>query len=418
MVRWVIILCLAGFVDIRAQEPRLEYIPAKWDQILQQVKDIREDAKAEEDSLTRVILEQEDMLREQKRNAKKVLRWNTEDIKAPGSPKDFTSWFHFSPNHQDATGTCWAYAATSFVESEITRIKGKKIKLSEMHTVYYEYLEKIRRFVEKRGNSYVGQGSQIGSGLRIMDWYGIVPESVYPGTMDEFHDHEKMYEEISDYLDFIKTHKIWDTERVLEGVKVILNHTMGEPPAEFFFAGEIWTPKRFAREFLHFNGGDYVNLISTMKDPFYTYTAFDVPDNWWLDSSYYNIPLEQWMEVIETAVKQGYTVAIGGDVSEPSFIKEKDIAVTAPVDIPERNIDQASREYRIYNGCTTDDHGVHIVGFTRYGGRDWYLVKDSGSTGRAGNHFGYMFYREDYIRLKMLSITLHRDAAEKMIGQF
>lgn len=418
MVQRVIILCLIGFSILYAKEPQLEYVPAKWDQILQQVKDIREDANAEEDSLTRTILDQEEKIREHKRETKKVLRWNTEDMKAPGSPSDFTSWFHFSPNHQDATGTCWAFAATSFVESEIDRISGKRIKLSEMHTVYYEYLEKVRRFVEKRGNSYVGQGSQIGSGLRIMDWYGIVPESVYPGTPGEFHDHEEMYDEIIDYLDFMESHDIWDTERVLEGVKVILNHTMGEPPAEFVFAGETWTPKRFAREFLQFDGEDYVDLISTMKDPFYSYTSFDVPDNWWMDSSYYNIPLDDWMEVIETAVKQGYTVAIGGDVSEPSFHKERDIAVTAPVDIPEKNIDQESREYRIYNGCTTDDHGVHIVGYTKHGGRDWYLIKDSGSTGRAGDHFGYMFYREDYIRLKMLGITLHRDAAEKVIGSF
>lgn len=418
MIRRFLILILAGFCTLFGKEPVLEYVPAQWDQILQQVKEIRETETAMEDSLTEVILSEEEVIREKERDEKRVLRWKADNSDSPDSPEEFKSLFHFSPNHQDATGTCWSFAATSFVESETARLNGKKIKLSEMHTVYYEYLEKVRRFAQKRGKSYVGQGSQIGSGLRIMDWYGLVPESVYPGKKGEYHDHERMYEEIVDYLDFIESHKIWDIEWVLEGVKTILNHYMGEPPVEFEFAGKSWTPRDFAWEFLGFEARDYVDLISTIKEPFYTFTEFDVPDNWWRDSSYYNIPLEQWMDVIQSAVSDGYTIAIGGDVSEPSFYKEKDIAITTAVDIPEKHIDQESREYRIYNGCTTDDHGVHIVGYTRHGGRDWYLIKDSGSTGRAGDHFGYMFYREDYIRLKMLGITLHRDATEKVIGSF
>jgi len=417
MKRGIVILTVLSFSVLYGKEPGLEYISWQEDQIYEAIKEIRASEKTRRDSITRVILEEEHQIKEKERNERKVLRWNVDDIKAPTSPEVFTSAFHFSPNHQDATGTCWAFAATSFVESEITRINGKKIKLSEMHTVYYEYLEKVRRFVEKRGESYVGQGSQIGSALRIMEWYGLVPDSVYPGKMGDYYDHEEMFCEIEDYLEFAKLHQLWDTNQVLEGVRVILNNHMGEPPTHFEFAGELWTPHQFAKEFLEFEQSNYVDLISTMESPFYIYTQFNVPDNWWKDSSYYNIPLEKWMEVIKTAMKNGYTVAIGGDVSEPSFYKEKDIAITAPIDIPEKYIGQESREYRIYNGCTTDDHGVHLVGYTRYGGRDWYLIKDSGNTGRAGSHFGYMFYRDDYIKLKILGITLHHDIAEKVLGE-
>ncbi len=403
---------------LKAGSPVLEYIPYRQDEIYRQIEKIREAEKSRKDSVTESVRERQEEQSEKEKVERKLLRWNLEDVKYPGSPDVFLQTFHFPPNHQDATGTCWSYAATSFIESEIARISGKKIKLSEMHTVYYEYLEKVRRYVERRGDSFIGQGSQIGSALRIMDLYGIVPESVYPGKKGEFHDHKMLFKELKDYLDYIQTHDIWETDRVLEGVKVILNHYMAEPPVEFEFAGKSWTPREFSREFLGFQAGDYVDLISTMKEPFYTFTEFDVPDNWWRDSSYYNVPLDPWMDVIQSAVRDGYSVAIGGDVSEPSFYKEKDVAVTAPVDIPFKLIDQESREYRIYNGCTTDDHGVHIVGYTRHGGKDWYLMKDSGSTGRAGEFFGYMFYREDYIKLKMLGITLHRDAAKKVIGEF
>ena len=33
---------------------------------------------------------------------------------------------------QDRTGTCWSFSTSSFLESEIIRLTGKKIDLSEM----------------------------------------------------------------------------------------------------------------------------------------------------------------------------------------------------------------------------------------------------------------------------------------------
>jgi bleomycin hydrolase len=416
MRRLIVFFAFIGI--LAAEKPGLEYIPDRQDEIFRRIDSIRETEEANLDSVTEVIQKKQDAKAKEEKERRKLLRWNMEDIKRPGDPESFSQIFHFSPNHQDATGTCWSFAATSFIESEITRMGGKKIKLSEMHTVYYEYLEKIRRYIERRGDSFIGQGSQIGNALQIMDRYGIVPESVYPGKKGEFHDHKKLFKELTAYLDYVEDQSNWDPDRVTKGVRVILNHYLGEPPEVFEFAGEDWTPCRFSQEFLNFRAEDYVDLISTMKEPFYIYTIFDVPDNWRRDSSYYNIPLDQWMKVIKSAVEEGYSVAIGGDVSEPSFYKEKDMAVTAPVDIPAKHIDQEAREYRIYNGSTTDDHGIHIVGYTRYKGWNWYLVKDSGSTGRAGDFFGYMFYRDDFIKLKMLGITLHRDAVEKVIGEF
>ena len=74
-----------------------------------------------------------------------------------------------------------------------------------------------------------------------------------------------------------------------------------------------------------------------------------------------------------------------------------------------RAINQGSREHRIVNGETGDDHGVHLVGFTREGGRDWFLVKDSNRSSRLGEHKGYYMWSGDYVKLKMLAFTVHRD---------
>jgi len=418
MKKSLIITALFFSFSLMAEKPVLEYIPYRQDEIFIRIDEKREADEIVSDSVTREILDRQEKEAKKEKDDRRRLRWNMADVKKPSSPAVFQQIFHFDPIHQDATGTCWSYSATSLIESETARLTGKKIKLSEMHTVYYEYLEKARRFVRERGDSFMGQGSQINSALRIMDWYGIVPESVYPGKKGEFHDHSQMFKEIIAYLDFVKENDIWDEERVLNGVRVILNHSLGEPPIEFEFSGKTWTPKQFATEFIEFKIEDYVDLMSTMAYPFNSYAIFDVPDNWWKDSSYYNIPLDTWMTVLKSAVTNGYSVAIGGDISEPSLFEDKDVAVVASVDIPSKLIDQEAREYRIYNGSTTDDHGIHIVGYTRYAGWDWYLIKDSSSDGRAGEFFGYLFYREDFIKLKMLGYTVHRDAVEKILGKF
>src|SRR3990172_5686730 len=84
---------------------------------------------------------------------------------------------------QGNTGTCWSFSTTSFFESEIYRINKRKVKLSEIYTAYWEYVEKVRRFVRERGNSYVAEGSEANAVRRIWEEYGIVPAESYSSKM-------------------------------------------------------------------------------------------------------------------------------------------------------------------------------------------------------------------------------------------
>ncbi|HSG27451.1 MAG TPA: hypothetical protein VLA34_03150, partial [Candidatus Krumholzibacterium sp.] len=158
------------------------------------------------------------------------------------------------------------------------------------------------------------------------------------------------------------------------------------------------------------DSSDYVQFISTLSAPFYEMAKFDVHDNWRPTSTYYNIPLDEFYGNIKRAAADGYTVCIGGDVSEPGYYGPEDAAIIPTFDIPYDYIDQDSREMRIFTRETDDDHGVHLVGYRKVGGRDWFLIKDSARASRHGRHHGYIFYRDDYIKLKMLSYTVHRDA--------
>ena len=80
-------------------------------------------------------------------------------------------------------------------------------------------------------------------------------------------------------------------------------------------------------------------------------------------------------------------------------------------------IDKNARQFRFSNHSTTDDHGIHFVGYLEKDGRDWYLIKDSGSGLRNGRNVGYRFYDEDYVKLKIMNIMLPKDFAEKVLDR-
>ena len=61
-----------------------------------------------------------------------------------------------------------------------------------------------------------------------------------------------------------------------------------------------------------------MSLTSYTHEPFYKPFVIEVQDNWrWAPS--YNLPLNDLMEVMESAVRNGYTFAWGADVSEDGF---------------------------------------------------------------------------------------------------
>jgi bleomycin hydrolase len=253
-----------------------------------------------------------------------------------------------------------------------------------------------------------------------MKQYGAVPEEAYPGTTDPDgrYDQDRMFRELTDYLAFVKDHDMWDEEEVLAEVRAILNKYMGAPPTTVTWNGKTMTPKEFATGVLKLNPDDYVDFMSTLAEPFYTQIEFKVEDNWWHDSSYHNVPLAEWYTALKSAVQAGYTVAIGGDVSEPGLYGFEDLAVIPDFDIPQKYINQSSREFRMGNGTTGDDHGIHLLGMAQAGGHDWFLIKDSGSSSNWGKFKGYYFYRDDFVRLKMLTYAVHKDAVKALLKKF
>ena len=372
------------------------------------------------DSITAEIEEKRRLFDKEKSKDRKVIRFDFSDIEKPGSPEEFDAPFHFPPVAQYYTSTCWSFGTTSFLESEIKRLNGDEVKLSELYTAYWEFVEKARGFVRKRGHQIFPSGSESDAVLIIWEKYGIVPAEAYTGLIaeEDRHDHRAMTREMRRYLEHCREHGYWDEEKVVAHIRFILDAHIGRPPEEFVYNGKKMTPGSFLDEVVRLELDDYVQIMSTISMPFHEFSEFEVPDNWRPTDTYYNVPLELFYECIRKATEMRYTVCIGGDVSEPGYNGFEDAAIVPTFDIPQRYIDQDSREFRFYNKTTEDDHGLHLLAGRVVGDREWYLIKDSARSARHGNHGGYYFYRDDYIKLKMLTYMIHRDVAEQVFEGF
>ena len=358
--------------------------------------------------------------REIRGKEEKYLSFDFSTIERPDSPEEFTQYFHFPPIRQSRTGTCWSFATTSFLESELKRLGKAEVKLSEIHTVYWEYVEKTRRFIKEKGNSFLGEGSEHNAVTARMKEYGAVRASDYSGLLSgqREHNHSKLFQEVKDYLQFCKKNEYWDEKKAISYVKSILNKHLGKPPESIEVDGQALTPKEYLENVLRLPLDDYVCFMSLKSLPFYTKGEYKVPDNWWHSEEYYNVPLDDFYEAIEAAIKKDYTVALGGDISEPGISGEDDMAIIPTFDIPRKLIDQDSREFRFTNRTSTDDHAIHIVGYKEMGDHIWLLIKDSGKGAHKGQFKGYYFYRDDFIRLKMLSFMVHKDAVTDLLEKF
>ncbi len=349
----------------------------------------------------------------------KYLTFDWSKVERPRELKEFKQIWHTPPIRQWWTNTCWCFAGTSFLESEAKRLMGHEMKLSEMYTVYFEYIEKAKEYVRTKGKSVFEEGGQVEGVLLRWKQYGIVPQVDYPGlgNNQKVYNHELLIDELHAYLGMVKKNGYWDEEVVVKSVRAILDKHLGVPPTHVTVEGKEYTPQEFLKNVLKLNCDDYVAILSLKHIPFWTKGIYPVPDNWWKSENYHNVPLEDFYTGMVKAVKAGHTIAIAGDVSEPGYDGTENCAIVPSFDVPQSAINQDSREFRFYNHTTEDDHGIHIVGHTQKGGRDWFLVKDSSRTSQRGVP-GYLFFRDDYVKLKMLTYVVHRDAVKDLLVKF
>jgi len=350
--------------------------------------------------------------------------------------------------NQNQTGTCWSFSALSYMESEIIRLTGKKVDLSEMYVVRNAYVDKAENFIRMNGKANLDQGGEFHDIPWVISRYGIVPESAYAGLNYGFdtHNHDEMVAGLKGFVEAINK-KPQDGKLLPNWRKAateIVDAYLGELPDDlnkFTFKedGIEYTPFSYTKK-IGLNPDDYISLTSFTHHPFYKSFVVEIPDNWAMQTSF-NIPLDELMSVMESSLMNGFTFAWAADVSEKGF-SPRDALAILPVElntiqekgkndiffnttgtektsnafmqpVKEQWVTPAERQAAFDEQTTTDDHGMHATGIIQdQKGTKYLIIKNSWGTDY-NTKGGYFYASFPYVRYKTIMIQIHKDALSK-----
>lgn len=353
-----------------------------------------------------------------------------------------------SVKDQNKTGTCWCFSTNSFLENEILKKTGKEVDLSEMFVVYHCYADKAMKHIRMDQKINFEQGGSTLDVPYVWKKYGMVPEEVYSGLNygDKKHNHYELIAGLKGYLNGIarmpnrQLSTAW-----YNGFIGILDAYFGKLPEKFSHDGKEYTPETYAAS-LGINIDDYIPFTSFTHHPFNEKFALEVADNW-LWGEYYNVKMEEMKQIVDNAIKNGYSVAWAADVSERGFQWKNGFAVL-PVEKSaetlegtelarwtklsdkdreneqnkikgpgeEIKVTQELRQEWFDAHKTTDDHGMVIVGdAVDQEGNRYYKVKNSWDTNQL--YDGYIYVSEAYFLAKTMDIVVNKAAVPAEIAK-
>ena len=343
---------------------------------------------------------------------------------------------------QNRSGTCWDYSTLSYFESEILKATGKTYDLCEAFVANKTYMDRAVQVVRLHGDCQFAQGGSAYDVLHVLKNQGICPEDAmpFPGSLygDSLNNFNEFFGQLEPYVAGIAkstANKISSQWKV--GLQGILDAYLGQCPEKFTYEGKEYTPKSFAAS-LGLNFDDYVTITSYSHHPYYTQYAVEVQDNWRNPLSW-NLPMEDMARILENAVMNGYTVAWGGDVSEPGFTrkglayfvdtkkaeglsgsdmarwlklspaKRTNLIDSLGCKVPELEPTAEQRQQRFDNWELTDDHGMLIFGIAKdQHGKEYYMVKNS--WGETGDYKGIWYMTKNYIVANTMDYLVNKKA--------
>ena len=343
---------------------------------------------------------------------------------------------------QNQSGTCWDYSSLGFFEAELLRLGKGTYDLCESFVAYHTYMDRAEKAIRMHGDVSFSQGGSFYDVLYCMRHYGIVPQEAmpFPGSLygDSLFNFNTLDAQASAYVKSIANSQMKKIPLTWKStLSNIYANYFGELPKTFTYKGKSYTPESFQKS-LGLNLDDYVSLTSFTHHPFYSKFIIEVQDNWrWAES--YNLPIDEFMTVMESAVRNGYTFAWGADVSETGFSRNGIATVPAKSyknDLTgsdaarwmgtngkqvnqadskdELTITQQLRQTAYDNWETTDDHGMVIYGLAKDPqGKEYFMVKNS--WGEYGRYKGIFYASKPYVAYKTMNILINKNAIPKDI---
>lgn len=309
---------------------------------------------------------------------------------------------------QYMSSTCWSFAGNSFLESELLLKNRQQINLSEMFVARYSYINKVYQYLAQNGKTFFTPGGQFHDIVKVIKEYGIVPETVYNGKPhgESNHNHAKLDTFMLHFADkLLRQKKNRPSAGDLVYMDKILDQWLGKVPETFVYKGRSYTPLSFTKDVLQFNADDYIELTSYTHHPFYKYFVLEDKYNWTKDN-YYNVQLDDLMQISDSALANGYTVCWDGDVTETGFMYETGIA-----ELRYAMNDAVKERQKTYeNKSSTIDHMMQVTGTAADSrGQKWYYLKNS--WGDYSNALGgYLYMQEDYFKIKTIAIIVNKKA--------
>jgi bleomycin hydrolase len=306
---------------------------------------------------------------------------------------------------QSQSPTCWVFGTNSLFESDLLKTNGTQLNLSEMFVARYAYIDKAIKWLATKGKTYYEGGGQFHDVIRVVQKYGLVPEEVYDGRPDgnNLHNHSR--------LDTAMQHLAWQwlasgktkpTRDDLRQMNDTLDRYLGKVPESFWYDDKQYTPKTFAAEELHFQN-DYIEIMSFANLPYYKKCLLTDKYNWAGDSLY-NLPIEDFKAVVDTALSKGWSVGWEGDVTNAGFDPYFGRA----------RLNEAEHDYgeeratNYKNESTERDHMLHMVGMGKdQQGKKWYYLKNSWGSWQGPFH-GYLYMNEEYFKLETIIIMVNK----------
>ncbi len=353
--------------------------------------------------------------------------------------------------NQKNAGTCWSYSGLSFLESEALKKTGKIYDFSEMYVVENTYMDRAEKAVRMHGDVSFSQGGSFCDITYALHNFGLIPDSEMPaGVMygDTLSNHSELTAMTNPLVEAAaKAKKLQyspDGEALWKkAVRAVHEIYLGKAPEKFTFEGKEYTPMTFAAS-TKLDADDYVSLTSFTHHPYSTGAnlghgfIIEVQDNWrWGESL--NLELADFLQIVDDAIKAGYTVLWGGDVSEEGFTRDG-LAVypdmTAPdapgadqarwlkldrsakgkeiskKPLPQKQVTAESRQRGYDNFDTGDDHGMHLFGIAKdQEGNKYYMIKNS--WGKTGKYNGIWYMTPEYLAAKTLNYVVNKNAISK-----
>lgn len=205
---------------------------------------------------------------------------------------------------QRESGLCWYFSTMNILRAEaISKYGFGEFYFSQTYGQYWDLYEKAKSWLEYvckyRGEEWdtriieflfkkpISDGGHFMNAAHLIDKYGAVPDYAMPERYSSSHNSRLMRSILTVLrhtgvqLRKCRDIEIEDLKAIgLDKVRRLLDATIGVPPDEFEFCGEIYTPKSFADKYIAHNmESDYAIIMNDPTRPYYRIYEVDMRRN-------------------------------------------------------------------------------------------------------------------------------------------